>query len=125
MARIKKPDDCELAILNITSKEGAFIHCNNYSEIQSIAKVIKIFSLLILNRLHGEVDTNLRDEQAAFRKRRSYRDQCFKTYFSAMFNLQNALTGNAVVDYEKRLTLAIIWKIVLCYGIPINDITFY
>jgi hypothetical protein len=56
-------------------KKGDLSDCGNYRGIMLLSTIWKVFNRVILNRMKGQVDKELRDQQAGFRKERSCTDQ--------------------------------------------------
>ena len=117
-----KPDDWELGLLVKIPKKGDLTECNNYRGITLTSVVMKIFSMLILNRLERKIYEKLRDEQAGFRKGRSCTDQIYilRHVLQQYVEFRNPLLM-AFVDYEKAFDSVhrpILWKVLRHYGIP-------
>jgi len=77
------------------SKKGSLKDCNNWQGITLLSTPGKVFSSVLLNRLQDAADCTLRDEQAGFRKGRSWVEQIvtlrsFSDFFS-IFPLRRTL----------------------------------
>ena len=119
-----KPDEWELGVLVKMAKKGDLTDCNNYRGITLTSVVMKIYSMLILNRLERKIDEKLRDEQAGFRKGRSCTDQIFilRHVLQQCVEYRNPLLM-AFVDYEKAFDSVhrpILWRVLRYYGIPLK-----
>ena len=82
----------------------------------------KVFNRVILNRMKDAVDTQLRDQQAGFRKERSCTDQIA----TLRIILEQSLEWNSpiyvnFIDYEKAFDSVdreTLWKLLRHYGVP-------
>ncbi|XP_073714068.1 uncharacterized protein [Misgurnus anguillicaudatus] len=82
----------------------------------------KVFNRIILNRIKDQVDTQLRDQQAGFRKDRSCTDQIATLRIIVEQSLEwNSLLHITFVDYEKAfdsLDRSALWNLLRHYGVP-------
>ena len=69
------PDNWKEGHIIKIPKKGDLSRCDNYRGITLLPTTAKIFNRIILERLKGTVDQNLREQQAGFRKERSCTDQ--------------------------------------------------
>ena len=76
-------------------KKGDLSRCDNFIGITLLSVPGKVLNRIILERMKGEVDKTLRDQQAGFRQDRScIVEQCIECNPSLYVNF---------VDYEKNL----------------------
>ena len=71
------PIEWQRGTIVIIPKKGDLTNCDNYRGITLLSVPGKVLSKILLNRMTEEIDGNLRENQAGFRKERSYRDQIF------------------------------------------------
>ncbi|CAH8665722.1 unnamed protein product, partial [Schistosoma curassoni] len=103
-------------------KKGDLNKCENYRGITLLSVPGKVFDRVLLNRMKDAVDTQLRHQQAGFRKNRSCTDQIatLRIIVEQSVEWNSSLYIN-FIDYEKafdsvdRRTL---WKLLRHYGIP-------
>ena len=81
----------------------------------------KVLNRIILERMKGEVDKTLREEQAGFRQDRSCTDQIA----TLRIIVEQSIEGNSslyvnFVDYEKAFDRETLWKILRHYGVPMK-----
>ncbi|VDP77753.1 unnamed protein product [Schistosoma curassoni] len=83
-------------------KKGNLSKCENYRGITLLSIPGKFFNKVLLNRIKDAVDAQLRDEQAGFRKDRSYTDQIatLRVIVEPSVELKSSLYIN-FIDYEK------------------------
>ena len=96
-------------------KKGDLSRCDNFIGITLLSVPGKVLNRIILERMKGEVDKTLRDEQAGFRQDRS----CIVEQF---IECNPSLYVN-FVDYEKAfdsLDRETLWKIVRHYVVPMK-----
>ena len=84
----------------------------------------KVLNRIILERMKGEVDKTLREEQAGFRQDRSCTDQIatLRIIVEQSIEWNSSLYVN-FVDYEKAfdsLDRETLWKILRHYGVPMK-----
>ena len=84
----------------------------------------KVLNRIILERMKGEVDKTLREEQAGFRQDRSCTDQIatLRIIVEQSIEWNSSLYIN-FVDYEKAfdsLDRETLWKILRHYGVPMK-----
>ena len=82
----------------------------------------KVFNRVILERVKDTVDSQLRDQQAGFRKNRSCKDQIatLRIIVEQSLEWNSALYIN-FLDYEKAfhsVDRETLWKLLRHYGIP-------
>ena len=65
----KVPDDWTKGIIVKIPKMGALSNCNNWRGITLLSIPSKILAKIIVQRISDAIDTQLREEQAGFRKR--------------------------------------------------------
>ena len=56
-------------------KKGDLQNCDNWRGITLLSMPSKIFCRVLLNRIEGAIDVNLRQEQTGFRRGKGYMDQ--------------------------------------------------
>jgi len=116
------PQDWKDGFIVKIPKKGDLSDCKNYRGITLLSIPGKVFNRIILERLRAAIDSNLRDEQAGFRKDRSCTDQIatLRIIVEQSIEWNSPLYVN-FVDYEKafdsvdRQTL---WQILEHYGVP-------
>ena len=96
------PDDWKEGIIIKLPKKGDLTICDNWRGITLLSVVMKIFMRIILDRMVGEVDKNLRREQAGFRSGKS----CIDHINTLRLIIEQAVEYNSplfllFVDYEK------------------------
>ena len=108
-------------LIQLPQKVG---NCNNYRVIMLLSLPGKVLSRILLNRMKGKVDPDLRDQQAGFRKDRSCTDQ--KSTLRIILE-QSAEWNSSIyisfIDYEKAFDSVdreAIWKLLRHYGVPLK-----
>ncbi|VDP62403.1 unnamed protein product [Schistosoma mattheei] len=116
------PTDWKEGLLIKIPKKGDLSKCDNYSGITLLSIPGKVFNRVLLNRMKGSVDAQLRDQQAGFRKDRSYTDQIPTPRIIVEQSIEwNSSLYINFIDYEKafdsvdRTTL---WKLLRHNGVP-------
>jgi hypothetical protein len=74
MGREKLPQEWEKGVLVKIPKRGDLSNCDNWCGIILLSVPSKVFNRVILNRLEGEVETKLSEEQYGYRPQRSCTD---------------------------------------------------
>ena len=106
-------------------KKGDLSRCDNFIRGITLLSVHgKVLNRFILERMKGEVDKTLREEQAGFRKDRSCTDQIatLRIIVEQSIEWNSSLYVN-FVDYEKAfdsLDRETLWKILRHYGVPMK-----
>ncbi|CAH8613024.1 unnamed protein product [Schistosoma curassoni] len=116
------PKDWKEGLLIKIPKKGDLSKCDNYRSITLLSIPGKVFNRVLLNRMKGNVDAKLRDQQAGFRKDRSCTDQIatLRIILEQSMEWNSSLYIN-FIDYEKafdsvdRTTL---WKLLRHYSVP-------
>ena len=103
-------------------KKGNLDMCNNYRGICLLATAGKVLNRIILERLRGVLDKELREEQAGFRQHRSCSDQIItlRIIIEQSIEWNSSLYVN-FVDFEKAfdsIDRVSLWRILRHYGIP-------
>ncbi|VDP59331.1 unnamed protein product [Schistosoma curassoni] len=110
-------------------KEGHLVkipkkQCENYKGITLLSIPGKVFNRVLLNRMKGAADAQLRDQQAGFRKDRLCTDQIATLWIIVEQSVEwNSSLFINFIDYEKafdsvdRRTL---WKLLRHYGVLEN-----
>ena len=116
------PDDWKQGIIVKIPKKGDLTVCNNYRGITLLSVPSKVFTRTIINRLYDEVNKQLRQEQAGFRRERGTTEQIFilRNIIEQSIEWQSSLYVN-FVDFEKAFDSVhqdSLWKIMKTYGIP-------
>ena len=104
------------------AKKGDLRECSNYRGIMLLSVPGKVLNRVLLERIKAAVDPKLRNQQAGFRRNRSYADQIA----SLRIIVEQSLEWNSplyinFIDFEKafdsvdRKTL---WKLLRHYGVP-------
>jgi hypothetical protein len=74
-------------------KKGDYRNCNNWRGITLLVIISKVFIRIILDRISGPLETEIRKEQAGFRPNRSCIDQInTKDYNRAVFRVHITTT---------------------------------
>ena len=118
------PPDWKNDVMIRIPKKGDLRECGNWRGISLSSVALKLFSMVLLDRIEPHVDQVLRDEQAGFRKGRSCADQIFllRHVLQANEEMRQPLVL-CFVDFEKafdsicRQTMK---KIMRYYGIPLK-----
>ena len=109
----KMPRDWQQGLIVKLPKKGDTADCNNWRGITLLAAVSKVLTCILLRRIQASIDHLLRDNQAGFRKGRSYNDQ--------IFTLRNIIEqcvewqATAYLNFIHRESL---WKILRYNGLP-------
>ena len=118
------PDNWKEGHIIKIPKKGDLSRCDNYRGITLLPTTAKIFNRIILERLKGTVDQNLREQQAGFRKERSCTDQIATLRIIVEQSIEwNSSLYTCFVDFEKAfdsLDRQTLWKILRHYGIPLK-----
>ena len=103
-------------------KKGDLTKCSNYRGITLLSVPGKIFNRIILERMKDEVDKELRDHQAGFRKERSCTDQIATLRIILEQSIEwNTSLYICFIDYEKAfdsLDRNTLWLLLRHYGVP-------
>ena len=105
-------------------KKGDLSGCDNFRGITLLSVPGKVLNRIILERMKGEVDKTLREEQAGFRQDRSCTDQIaiLRIIVEQSIEWNSSLYVN-FVDYEKAfdsLDRETLWKLLRHYGVPMK-----
>nr|CAH8863171.1 unnamed protein product [Trichobilharzia regenti] len=119
----KVPTDWRKGYLLKLPKKGDLGLCKNWRGIMLLSTPSKILSRIILERINDALDTQLRPEQAGFRKGKSCTDQ--------IATLRIIITEQSMechsnlylnfIDFEKAFDSVdreVIWKLLEYYGVP-------
>ncbi|VDP83737.1 unnamed protein product, partial [Schistosoma curassoni] len=114
--------DWEEGLLVKIPNKGDLSKCDNYRGITLLSIPGKVFNRVLLNRMKDRIDSQLRDQQAGFRKDRSCTDQIatLRIIVEQSIERNSSLYIN-FIDYKKafdsvdRTTL---WKLLRHYGVP-------
>lgn len=103
-------------------KKGDLSNCSNYRGITLLSIPGKVFNRILLNRMKDIVGTQLRDQQAGFRKERSCTDQIatLRVIIEQSLEWNSPLHVN-FIDYEKAFDSVdreSLWCLLRHYGIP-------
>ena len=71
------PIDWNKGLIVKIPKKGDLQNCDNWRGITLLSMPSKIFCRVLLNRIEGAIDVNLRQEQAGFRRGEGCMDQVF------------------------------------------------
>ena len=116
------PDEWDLGIITKIAKSGDLRECSNWRGITIASIVLKIMSLIILNRIKDAVDEKLRDEQAGFRSGRGCSDQIFVLRHIVQQSVEHRVPlALAFVDFEKAFDSVhrpTLWRVLRSYGLP-------
>ena len=116
------PNDWELGIITKLSKKGDLRDCSNWRGITVSSVVLKIFSMVILNRMKDALDEQLRDEQAGFRPKRGCSDQIFVLRHIIQQSVEFRVPLIMLfIDFEKAfdsIHRPTLWRVLRSYGLP-------
>ena len=116
------PEDWKEVLLIKLPKKGDLSSCSNYRGITLLSIPSKVFSRVLLNRMREAIDTQLRDQQAGFRKERSCTDQIATLRIIVEQSLEwNSPLYINFIDYEKAFDSVdrnTLWKLLRHYGVP-------
>ncbi|CAH8834294.1 unnamed protein product [Trichobilharzia szidati] len=118
----KVPTDWRKGYLVKLPKKGDLGLCKNWRGIMLLSTPSKILSHIILERIKDALDTELRPEQAGFRKGKSCSDQIatLRIIIEQSMEWQSNLYLN-FIDFEKAFDSVdreVIWKLLEYYGVP-------
>ncbi|VDP63363.1 unnamed protein product [Schistosoma curassoni] len=103
-------------------KKGDLNKRENYKGITLLSIPGKVFNRVLLNRMKDAVDAKLRDQQAGFRKDRSYTEQVATLRIIVKQSVEwNSSLYINFIDYEKAFDSVdrrILWKLLRHYGVP-------
>jgi Reverse transcriptase (RNA-dependent DNA polymerase)/Endonuclease/Exonuclease/phosphatase family len=116
------PRDWRDGIIIPIPKKGNLGDCNNWRGITLLSIPGKVLASIILKRIQGAVDDNLRQQQAGFRKSRS----CCEQIFTLRQIIEKCVAGNTnilvnFIDFKKAfdsIQRPAVWNILAQYGIP-------
>jgi hypothetical protein len=116
------PRDWRDGIIIPLPKKGDLKDCNNWRGITLLSVPGKVMASILLNRIQGAVDDQLRQQQAGFRAGRSCCDQIFalRQIIDKVTALKEPLLIN-FIDFRKAFDCIhrmSVWNILRCYGIP-------
>ena len=103
-------------------KIGDLRDCSNYRGIMLLSTPGKVLNRVLLERMKEAVDPRLRDQQAGYRRNRSFADQIA----SLRIIVEQSLEWNSplyinLIDYEKAFDSVdreTTWKLLRHYGVP-------
>ena len=116
------PKDWKMGHLVKIPKKGDLGNCNNWRGITLLSIASKVLTRVILERMKKQLDAELRQEQAGFRKEKSCTDQIA----TLRIIIEQSLEWNSplylnFIDFEKAfdsLDRNVIWKLLNHYGVP-------
>ena len=116
------PRDWRDGIIIPLPKKGDLKDCNNWRGITLLSVPGKVMASILMNRIKGAVDVQLRQQQAGFRTGRSCCDQIFtlRQIIDKVTALNAPLLVN-FIDFRKAFDCIhriSVWNILRCYGIP-------
>ena len=122
--KLKIPAEWKEGYLIKIPKKGDLSRCDNFRGITLLSVPGKVLNIIILERMKGEVDKTLREEQADFRQDRSCTDKIatLRIIVEQSIEWNSSLYVN-FVDYEKAfdsLDKETLWKILRHYGVPMK-----
>ena len=100
--QMNTPDDWKTGTIIKLPKKGDSRNCNNWLGITLLSLTCKIFSHIILKRISTTTDTILHQEQAGFRRGKSYILTLWQILEQSME--WNSMTYTAFIDFEKAFT---------------------
>ena len=116
------PSEWNKGLIVKIPKKGDRSICDNYRGITLLSVPSKVFSRVLISRIQDGVESQLREEQAGFRKGRSTTEQLFtlRNIIEQCTEWNAALFVN-YVDFEKAfdsIHRESLWYIMKYYGIP-------
>ena len=101
--------------------------CKNWRGIALLSIPSKVFTCILLDRMKGALDENLREEQAGFQKNKSCTDHIatLRIIVEQSIQWQSPLYIN-FIDFGKAFDRAdrdVIWMLMHHYGIPAKFVT--
>ena len=116
------PRDWRDGVIIPLPKKGDLKDCNNWRGITLLSVPGKVMASILLHRITGAVDVQLRQQQAGFRTGRSCCDQIFalRQVIDKVTALNAPLLVN-FIDFRKAFDCIhriSVWSILRCYGIP-------
>ena len=116
------PQDWKDGAIICLPKKGNLSDCDNWRGVALLSIPGKVYCQMILNRMRNVVDTQLREEQAGFRPKRSCAEQIF-TLRRIIEKCQEYQVPLAVsfIDFSKAfdsIHRPSLWKVLISYGIP-------
>ena len=116
------PEDWKNGEIVCIPKKGNLSDCDNWRGVTLLSIPGKVYCQVILNRLRDTVDSQLREEQAGFRPKRSCAEQIF-TLRQIIEKCGEHQVPLAVsfIDFSKAFDSVhrpSLWKILEAYGIP-------
>ena len=123
----KIPAEWTKSILILIPKKGDKTECGNYRTISLINHSSKIFLSILLQRLKGEIEPYLSEEQAGFRKDRGTIQQilCLRL-IAEKYREVDQEVYNCFVDFKKAFDLVWhdgLWAVLRSYGVSLKLIT--
>jgi hypothetical protein len=121
------PDDWEKGLLTRIAKKGDLRSCDNWRGVTLLSIPSKVFCRILLNRIDAAIDSQLREEQAGFRRGRGCIDQIFalRNIIEQCIEWNTPLFIN-FIDFRKAFDSVhreSLWKILRSYGIPQKFVT--
>ena len=118
----KIPSDWQKGLIAKLPKKGDLSDCNNWRGVTLLSITSKVFTRTILMRIEKAVESQLREEQAGFRKGRSCTEQIFvlRNIIKQCIEWQSTIYLN-FIDFQKAfdsIHRETMWKILRLYGIP-------
>ena len=122
------PRDWNKGLIVKISKKGDLQNCDNWRGITLLSMPSKIFCRVLLNRIEGAIDVNLRQEQAGFRRGKGCMDQ----FFSLRNIIEQRTEWNTplcicFIDFKKTFDSIhheTLWKILRHYRLPQKIVDF-
>ena len=116
------PRDWNKGLIVKIPKKGDLQNCDNWRGITLLSMPSKIVCRVLLNRIEGDIDVNLRQEQSGFRRGNGCMDQIF----SLRNIIEQSTEWNAplcigFIDFIKAFDSIhheTLWKILRHYGLP-------
>ena len=118
----RTPREWSKGVIIPLPKKGDLSHCSNNRGITLLAVASKDFLCTMMLRVSDEIDRRLRENQAGFRRGRSWQEQifCLRQIIDKCLDenvplLINFVDFKAAFDSVHRATM---WKVLEVYGIP-------
>lgn len=120
-AQGRAPEQWKKAILVTLHKTGCALECSNYRTIALISHLSKVLMMILAERLTGQTEEYLADEQAGFRKDRSTVQQILALRLIAeKARRKKKKIYNCFVDFQKAfdsIDQNVTWAVLGSYGV--------
>lgn len=118
------PDDWKNGTIICVPKKGNLTECDNWRGVTLLSVPGKVYCQIILNRIRDVVDSQLREELAGFRPKRSCAEQIFTLrQIIEKYNESRFPLALSFIDFSKAfdsLHRPSLWLILREYGLPVK-----